>query len=800
MRGHGRGDEQAMSRQRTQLNSLLALAAGLVLLVGMGAEATTSALARGRTVKEHVKSGPKPLPRPKPRLIAAATSARAVKNVPLPRPRPNGNVVVASLSETILEAAPAPARAASSPLVPLPRPRPDGKAQVASLSVTVRPSPGPVALPPSQVSIPPAPAAGISSASISATDLAAVKEAMRDIERGKIDAAHALTRDIHDRVAQKVVEWAILRSPYADDVPFERFVAFIKENPNWPSIELLRRRAEAALWQDGREAHTVLAYFADKIPRSAKGRLVLARALVAEGDRKAATPLVREVWRRDDLTPALEIMVINAFGSMLTHADYKARMDMLLYEKEKSAAMRMAQHLGSTQVALAKARVAVLENASNAKVLLDAVPAAAHSDPGYMFSRIRWLRRHDKIAEAGKLMLSVPNDPQALIDLNQWWVERRYLCRKLLDIGDAKTAYRVARDAVPPPKENYRVDHYFMAGWIALRFLKEPETALKYFDQIPQGLTNPYALARAGYWQGRALEAMGRPAEARKRYRAAAKNTTTYYGQIARGKLGLPDLTLNPPPRLPPSRKEVARAAEILYAADQRDLVAVLMADLGERCNDIALLAALGDVTARHGDGRAMLLLGQGALKRGLPFDYYAYPTVGLPPYKPIGPTIEPTIAYAIARQESGFNQKDISSAKAMGLMQVTPEAGRDTAKKFKVHYSTDRLLHDVVYNMQMGAAELGDLLHYYHGSYVLTFAGYNAGRGRVNEWIERYGDPRNPKVDPIDWIERIPFSETRNYVQRILENLQVYRVRFGRGNRLFIEADLRRGSGIRTN
>jgi soluble lytic murein transglycosylase len=202
----------------------------------------------------------------------------------------------------------------------------------------------------------------------------------------------------------------------------------------------------------------------------------------------------------------------------------------------------------------------------------------------------------------------------------------------------------------------------------------------------------------------------------------------------------------------------------------------------------------LAEVAGKHGDGRAMLLLGKFAHGRGLPMDYYAYPTVGLPDYKPIAPPIGPAMAYSIARQESYFNQQVVSSAHAMGLMQVTPEAGRDTARRFHVVYNGTRLLKDPVYNMQMGAAELSNLFHYYH-SYLLTFAGYNAGSGRVKQWIAAHGDPRDPKVDPVDWVERIPIAETRNYVQRIMENMQVYRARFGGSSKLLIEADLKLGA-----
>jgi soluble lytic murein transglycosylase len=245
------------------------------------------------------------------------------------------------------------------------------------------------------------------------------------------------------------------------------------------------------------------------------------------------------------------------------------------------------------------------------------------------------------------------------------------------------------------------------------------------------------------------------------------------------------------------SRLEVVRAVEILYAIDERNLVLPFVADLADRTQDATALNAVAELTGKHNDARAMLLLGKSALGRGLPLDHHAFPTIGLPQYTAIGPEVEPAIVYAIARQESAFNPQTVSTANALGLMQVTPEAGRFIAKTYGVRFDQKRLLHDNVYNVQMGAAELGGNIEAYRGSYILAFAAYNAGRGRVKEWIERFGDPRDPNVDPVDWVERIPFSETRNYVQRIMENVQAYRVRFGKGTKLLIEADLRRGSAV---
>ncbi len=181
------------------------------------------------------------------------------------------------------------------------------------------------------------------------------------------------------------------------------------------------------------------------------------------------------------------------------------------------------------------------------------------------------------------------------------------------------------------------------------------------------------------------------------------------------------------------------------------------VADLAEQSRDVAALAALGELTSRRNDARAMLQIGKTALGRGLALDLYAFPTIGIPKHNPVGPPIERSMIYSVARTESAFDQRDKSPANAVGLMQVTPEAGRDTAKRFGVTYDWGRMVSDPVYNTQMGAAELSALLKEYKGNHIMTFAGYNAGRGRVQEWVKAHGDPRDPNVDPVDWVERIP-------------------------------------------
>jgi peptidoglycan lytic transglycosylase len=636
--------------------------------------------------------------------------------------------------------------------------------------------------------------ADAATSSLPLSDLAAIKVAIALARKGEPAQASDVEESIGDPVARKVTEWAILRSDN-NEVDFRRYVAFISDNPSWPNIGLLRRRAEAALWKERLDPQTVRAYFDQDQPLTAQGKFALARALLLEGDRVGAQNLLREAWRYDNFSGDLEAQILDVFRDLITDADHKTRMDMRLYAEDVDGAMRSANRAGGNAPVIAKARVAVIKKAADAKAQLDGVPAEARGDIGYIFSRAQWLRREENATEAAELILSVPNDPTQALDGDQWWIERRFVSRTLLDLGDAKTAYRVASDAAVPSRESYRVDHQFTSGWIALRFLNDASTALAHFAKVGQGTSNPITLARASYWQGRAAEALGKTSDARAHFETAARYSTAYYGQLARAQLRLKDIVIRSPPDPAPARMDVVRAIEILYAIGERDLIAGGLAELGERSTDMATLAAVGEVAARHKDARAMVLLGKTALGRGLPLEHFAFPSFGIPDYSAIGPEVERGIVYAIARQESSFNPRAISSARAVGLMQVTPAAGRHVANKFGAPYDEKRLLSDQIYNVQLGAAELGDLVKYYRGSYILAFVGYNAGRGRVKDWIAKYGDPRNPKIDPIDWVERIPFSETRNYVQRVLENLQVYRVRFGGGSKLLIEADLRRGA-----
>ena len=472
----------------------------------------------------------------------------------------------------------------------------------------------------------------------------------------------------------------------------------------------------------------------------------------------------------------------------------------MLYGSEQEAALRAAKRLGANQVALAKARNAAYRKASNTKALLDAVPSELRGDPGYVFSRIQLLRREEKFAEAAQLMLGAPKDPGRLYNLDEWWIERRLLARKMLDAGENRTAYLIARDAALPSRDIYKTEQEFTAGWIALRFLTDPVDRHATFcaDRRRQRQSDhagagrllagprrrsgrpfpggPHRLHDRG---GGTIDQLLWPAGARqtriaadRAQRRACRTRTRHRtaGGRSRGAVALP--TGRRRNRDPDFRRHGRERRSRRCWWDWANWPRATATRAGCCCS------ARPRSTA-------------GCRSTSTPIRSTAFP-----PFKSIGPDVEQSIIFAIARQESAFNPAVVSPAQAYGLMQVTPDAGKYVCKKYGASFDLGRLKNDPVYNAALGAAELGGLIEDYRGSYIMTFAAYNAGRGSVKKWIDRYGDPRDPKVDAVDWVEQIPFAETRNYVQRIMENLQVYRARFGGGTRLQIEADLHRGAG----
>ena len=610
-------------------------------------------------------------------------------------------------------------------------------------------------------------------------DLTGLKEAISFYKSGALAEGDSAAKTATDKTVQTALEWIAIRT-FPRQTGFERIQAFLTAHPAWPARDWLRNLSEEALFGDHKSAALIKTYFSTSEPQTPAGKLALARALKDDGKTEQAAALVRSVWREADLNAALETKIKTDFGDLLLKADHKYRADRLLYKEQVAGAMRAAALAGPDVTALAKARAAVINDAPSDR-LFAAVPSPLRADPGYKFSMIQKLRRAEKTSEAVAAMLSAPRDPIVLVNGDEWWVERRLLARKLLDRGDAKTAYKLCAEHSAATRE-MKLEAEFHAGWIALRFLDDPARAATHFDTLAKLAETPMSKARAAYWQGRAAAAAAKADAATAFYQQAAVQPATYYGQLAREKLGLSTAPIRMPSTAATgdARDESIKVLEILYAVGEKSLANPLAVEAARHIGDPAQIAALASVVAKQQDAHVSLTIGKIAGQHGVALDELAFPTYGVPAFQPLPNSAGPSVVYSIARQESAFEANAISGAGAKGLMQMINATARVTAMRAGIAFDEGRLIADAAFNVQLAAAHLGQLLAESRGSYILAFASYNAGGRRVKQWLDAYGDPRKPGVDPIDWVERIPITETRNYVQRVLENLNVYRVRFG--------------------
>ncbi|MCB1496847.1 MAG: transglycosylase SLT domain-containing protein [Bauldia sp.] len=621
-----------------------------------------------------------------------------------------------------------------------------------------------------------------------------LRYALKFLDDGDPAAATAAAYAMPNPIDTKVIDWLVAISG-RDDVPAPHIAEVWRKLADWPGQVLLQIRFEQALVREKPPAKTVVDALTGRTPETDKGLVLLAESYLALGRKAEAARVVGSYWREQRFGAESESLLRKEVGGLISSADYKARMDRLLYEEQISAGLRNAKYLDKGQQALAAA-VAASETNKNIDKALAAVPANVRRDPLYAFARVQSLRRADKMEEAAKLLLTAPRDP-AKIDGDAWWIERRIVSRALLDEGDAKMAYRVAAGhSAESPSTIAEAE--FHAGWFALEFLGDPATAKKHFARILDVSSRPLSVSRADYWLGRAAEKQGRRSEAVTYYKRAGQHPTTYYGQLALASLGVKTLPIAPQPKADAATRarfesrELVQVIKRLDAANRGDRNDIFYRKLAEELDDPVEIELLAQMAEEHGGHQFALQIGKIASYRGLQVDATAFPLSAIPASAHTG-DVEKPLVFAIARQESAFNPAAVSGAGARGLLQLMPATAKMMAKAAGLPYSQSRLTTDPAYNAALGAAFLARLKASFGGSFIMTFAGYNAGPSRVHAWVEKYGDPRDPNVDAVNWVERIPFTETRNYVQRVMENLQVYRARLGRPA-LTIQTDLKQG------
>jgi soluble lytic murein transglycosylase len=633
-------------------------------------------------------------------------------------------------------------------------------------------------------------AAGAAQAqALSDADLGATRAALAAAQMGDWNRAYADVAPIKDPLPLKMLRWLDYASPGAPG-RFVDIADFLEKNSDWPHQKALRKHAEEAL---SGETDAVAADWLKRYPPlSAAGRVRAAEILLNAGDLDGGTKALRRAWTDTDFNALDEKSFLARHSAAIRTEDDERRLDRLLWDERTEAARRMLARVPPDYRALAEARLALALQAPAAGMLVARVPPPLRADSALRYEELRWQREKDMTDAAVAILQGNPGDP---VRPAAWWHERQIVARRLLASGNPDLAYRIAAQHGALEGNAYS-DAEFLLGYIALRYMKQPSLAFDHFSHILTRADTPYAKARAGYWGGRAAEAESKSDLARKWYAAGAEHMATFYGQLAAHQVG-DDAPPHPVPEPVPTaaeradfdRNEVVRATQIFFLlGDHGHSKAFLLhlADGAATPTQFAMLAALAE---QNGRIDLAIAVAKRAIAAGTPLMIHGYPTVALPS----GGNTESALLFAIVRQESAFESDALSPAGARGLMQLMPTTASFIAGKLQLPLSIPRLTADGLYNVTLGRGYLEHLIDDFGGSYALAIGAYNAGPGRVRQWLAEYGDPRGGKIDMVDWIETIPIDETRIYVQRVLENLQVYRGQVGRNSAFSLVSDLAR-------
>jgi len=611
-----------------------------------------------------------------------------------------------------------------------------------------------------------------SPAALGAAEAAALAVAFKAADDGRYDDARAAVANFNNPLLIRIVDWTVLRTAPRSDADFASTWRFLREHPDWPEPEVLRRRAEDRI-TSATPAREVWRYFIAFPPLTSAGHM---RRLEAASVANAidVPRFASESWRAATFRNADEEEFLNKYGRYLSGEDEIVRFDRILRSGRAQVARDLVPRLPPEYQPLANARLAMATRAADAATLLREVSAAKLADPAIKLERLGWLRRTGKLDEARALVLQPPP-----AQTEAWWHERHQIARDLLAAGRAAEAYAVTVRHGQTRGVAF-ADAEFLAGWIALRRLKKPADAVKHFQTLYDGVSSDSYRSRGAYWLGRAHEAAGHSRQATEWFGRAAAFGQTFYGELAARRLpgGARQLPASPVASAAEhealAKREQVTVARYIGQAGHPERSKPFLLQLARQVTEPGETLLLAELAAELERPDVALTIARRATDRGVILFDALFPVVDL------GATgsVERALALALTRQESGFNAAAVSPSGALGLMQLLPATAREVAGKLSLPFVQDKLTSDPTYNVTLGSQYLSQILKRFGGSYEIALAAYNAGPNRVARWLDTMGDPRGGKVDMVDWIEMIPLRETRNYVQRIMGDLGVYRDR----------------------
>ena len=631
---------------------------------------------------------------------------------------------------------------------------------------------------------------------ISDAERSTLRQAIDAAQSGDISRARDLRDSLASPLARKLVLWAMADSS-ADSLTFFELDQARKDLWGWPRASRRQGAAERQLEAQGMTPQAVVDWFKGESPTTPEGAMALASAYRGLGRTDDAKALIESFWRSQVFEADQQRQMLSRFGEYLTTADHVRRADMLLYGQQGPATTDMIALLPSDQQALAQARMAFRQNLSRAELMAEHLPGDLVDSPGLAFERARYLRKRGDGPQALSLIRYLPTDPPGDEAASAVWVERRALISVALAAHDYKAAYAAASNTGLAPGVDY-AEAEFYAGWLALTKLNDPKAADAHFENIQKVGSSPITQGRALYWRGRAQDALGDEIAAKDFYAQAANYSTTFYGQLAAEQAGLGEFSIgrDPVPTADDKARfegrETVQAARLLASLGEDNLFRSFVLSIDDTLPNAEEYALLVDLARSWGDQDLSMRVVRVAAQHGYVLPERGYPLAATPTRDAGSPEL--ALVYGIIRQESGFDPRVRSGVGARGMMQLMPSTARNVARQLGVLYAPAKL-DDPDYNIQLGSNYLESMIDRFSGSYVMAAASYNAGPSHMPDWSATCGDPRGSSSDPVDFIECIPLSETRNYVMRVLEGMQVYRARLNGGHAaLTLSRDLKRG------
>ena len=624
------------------------------------------------------------------------------------------------------------------------------------------------------------------SAILSKKDFKIAKAAFKAVHEKKWQTAIKLSKKAKDKMVFKLIYWLYLKEPI-NQASFYDYLTFINNNPYYPRINRLKYLAEHKINLKTVSPSVVTKWFNDEEPLSDFGKIKLGEIHISKGNLEKGSKLIKEGWIKAKLSKHDLKYLRKKYKKIITVSDNIKRVDWHAWEGKYWDVQRMLRYLPKDETALYRARQLLMSRSYGVDNAINKVPEKFKNDIGLKYDRLKWRRRRGRLDSSLEILFDIPSNPVKLIRPNVWWKEREILTRSLIYKKKYALAYKVCSNHSMSEGPSYAAAEW-LSGWVALTFLNDPNMALQHFKNFYNNVGYPISLSRGAYWLGRTYKIIGNKQKSEELFTEASKYLNTYYGQLAFIEVNpKSSFVLDNQPTLDKkiekefNKHSLINSIKLLGEIDKTDYAKDMLKHLASSDIEQGSEIFAGKLAVEIGRYDYAIQIAKQASYEKRFYNEINYPIIETPPVVNKKRMPKPELVLAVIRQESEFDPTANSAVGAKGMMQLMTYTAKLISKQAKLPYSKKRLKTDPNYNIKLGSYYLTGLLEEYEGSYPFALAAYNAGPKRVKYWKKINGDPQKGKINYVDWIELVKFKETRNYIQRVLENINVYRYMLSR-------------------